>query len=337
MKTRVNVFTYSYVEKLKHAPQSVFKYKNFWLSYIRLTKELLIQSRTTINASLKTEGIINKIVDLYMISCKRRNMIFCSCIDIFKYLANESIDEILTFIKEEYSDSLDTKFERIGRNYIKKQTIPPLMSQASQDSNGTQNLFFEKKFSSEFDDAKFFKSSILPGEGLDLDFMRQAPLDTRPSNQPFDDGDPNDFKNLGLDSRLGYNKAPPNVGILPTRMEDSIQYPLGANQVNMKILLDAPDSDMTSFSVSESYGIASEHGPDIRANSSLKAESINSAPQLTTQIINTAYEPESDNNFSSESEGDFVVNLQKLKKTIRVQKKEDRLMTAMKTRIQKTF
>ena len=144
MKTRVNVFTYSYVDKLKHAPQSAFKYKNFWLSYIRLTKELLIQSRTTINASLKTEGIINKIVDLYMISCKRRNMIFCSCIDIFKYLANESIDEILTFITEEYSDSLDTKFERIGRNYIKKQTIPPLMSQASQDSNGTPALFFEK-------------------------------------------------------------------------------------------------------------------------------------------------------------------------------------------------
>jgi hypothetical protein len=144
-------------------------------------------------------------------------MIFCSCIDIFKYLANESIDEILTFIKEEYSDSLETKFERIGRNYIKKQTIPPLMSQASQDSNGTPNLFFEKKFSGEFDDAKFFKSSILPGEGLDLDFMRQAPNENRPSDQPFDNGDPNDFTKLGLDSRGGSGKAPPNLGILLTR------------------------------------------------------------------------------------------------------------------------
>jgi hypothetical protein len=92
----------------------------------------------------------------------------------------------------------------------------------------------------------------------------------------------------------------------------------------MRILLDAPDSDMTSFRVSDSFGTVSEPTANIPTEYSVMVERVHSAPLLTSviaesvnsnllptnKIIDTAYEPESDNNFSSESEGDCEVNFQ---------------------------
>jgi hypothetical protein len=88
--------------------------------------------------------------------------------------------------------------------------------------------------------------------------------------------------------------------------------------------LDAPDNDMTSFRASDSFGIVSESTPNIPTEYSVMVERVHSAPLLTSvmgerahsapllanRIIDTAYEPESDNNFSSESEGDFLVIFQ---------------------------
>lgn len=61
-------------------------------------------------------------------------MIFCICIDFFKFLADKDSTAILKHIDDTYIKVESCKFEKIGREYILKTGIFPLKSQTSIDS-----------------------------------------------------------------------------------------------------------------------------------------------------------------------------------------------------------
>lgn len=77
----------------------------------------------------------------------------------------------------------------------------------------------------------------------------------------------------------------------------------------MRILLDDPDSDMESSRVSESHCMVSEPNLNLMTpfTAQLERESNHTAPVESHDPPATVPEPESEPNFSSESDGDFVI------------------------------
>lgn len=110
------VFEHFFVEKLRAVPEKFSRHKHLSLSYIKLSKELLMLAHPLITTSLKSLKIIDKIMSLYIKSSKHQNMIFCSCLDFFKFISENSLHQITDYIITHFHSQLET----IATSYLTK-------------------------------------------------------------------------------------------------------------------------------------------------------------------------------------------------------------------------